>query len=383
MNEPKRHAIAVGNVFDGYTRHKDAAVVIEGSFIVGVVPQPELPEGLNVRKLSARTWLAPGFIDLQVNGGGDILFNNSPTPEAILTIAAAHRKHGTTALLPTFITDSSEKVGAAVAAAQSLMGNEPSILGIHLEGPFLSPEKAGVHDASLMRQPGPADLEMLCGVREGELLVTLAPERVPKGFIARLVQSGIHVSLGHSMATYDETHAAMAEGLHGFTHLFNAMRPLASREPGPIAAALESPSAWFGMIVDGLHVSPAMLRLALRGLARPILVTDAMPPVGGRRSKFDLYGTEIEVIGGRCARPDGTLAGSALDMATAVRNCVRLLQVPLEDALRFASRNPAEFIGLGHLLGALRRGYRADIVALDPDTFEVLGTWVAGMESAV
>ena len=172
----------------------------------------------------------------------------------------------------------------------------------------------------------------------------------------------------------------MAEGLSGFTHLFNAMRPLASREPGPIAAALESPNTWFGMIVDGIHVDPAMLRLALRGLGQPILVTDAMPPVGGRQSKFNLYGSEIQITGGRCSRSDGTLAGSALDMAAAVRNCVHMLQVPLDDALRFASRNPAEFIGLGHLLGGLRPGYRADVVALDAGAFDVLETWVAGKE---
>lgn len=380
MSEPKRHAIAAGHVFDGWTKHKDAAVVVEGSLIVGVVPQSELPSGLEVRKFPSEVWLVPGFIDLQVNGGGDVLFNNSPTPETILAIAAAHRKYGTTAFLPTFITDTSEKMAAAFAAVQSLAESEPGILGIHLEGPFLSPEKAGVHDASLMRQPGPADLQMLCGPRKGALLVTLAPERVPNGFIARLVQSGVRVSLGHSMATYDETLAAMTEGLSGFTHLFNAMRPLASREPGPIAAALESPNAWFGMIVDGFHVNPAMLRLALRGLGQPILVTDAMPPVGGRQSKFDLYGAEIQVIGGRCARSDGTLAGSALDMAAAVRNCVQMLEVSPEDALRFASRNPAEFIGLGHLLGGLRPGYRADVVALNPRTFDVLGTWVAGKE---
>ena len=382
MNEPKRHAIAAGHVFDGWTRHKDAAVVVEGSLIVGVVPQSELPLGLEVRKLPSEVWLAPGFIDLQVNGGGDVLFNNSPTPEAIRAIAAAHRKFGTTALLPTFITDTSEKMTVAFAAAQALVESEPGILGIHLEGPFLSPEKAGVHAASLMRQPGPADLAMLCGPRKGALLVTLAPERVPTGFIAGLVQSGVRVSLGHSIATYAETLAAMAEGLSGFTHLFNAMRPLASREPGPIAAALESPNAWFGMIVDGFHVNPAMLRLSLRGLGRPILVTDAMPPVGGRQSKFDLYGAEIQVIGGRCTTSDGTLAGSALHMAAAVRNCVHMLGVPLEDALRFASRNPAEFIGLGHLLGGLRPGYRADVVALDAGAFDVLETWVAGKESA-
>lgn len=382
MNELQRHAIAAGHVFDGWTRHKDAAVVVEGSLIVGVVPQSELPLGLEVRKLPSGVWLAPGFIDLQVNGGGDVLFNNSPTPEAILAIAAAHRKFGTTALLPTFITDTPEKMTVAFAAAQALVESEPGILGIHLEGPFLSPEKAGVHAASLMRQPSPADLEMLCGPRKGALLVTLAPERVPTGFIARLVQSGVRVSLGHSLATYAETLAAMAEGLSGFTHLFNAMRPLASREPGPIAAALESPNAWFGIIIDGFHVDPAMLRLSLRGLGRPILVTDAMPPVGGRQSKFDLYGGKIQVVGGRCTTSDGTLAGSALNMAAAVRNCVHMLGVPLEDALRFASRNPANFIGLGHLLGGLRPGYRADIVALDAGTLEVQGTWLAGKKSA-
>lgn len=180
------------------------------------------------------------------------------------------------------------------------------------------------------------------------------------------------------MATYEETCAATAQGLRGFTHLFNAMRPLTSREPGPVAVALEAPDVWFGIIVDGFHVNPVMLRIALRGFGRPMLVTDAMPPVGGSRPSFDLYGREIRLLGGRCLRTDGTLAGAALDMATAVRNCVNLLQVPLEDALRFASRNPAEFIGLGDMLGKLCPGYRADMVAFDPETITVLATWVAG-----
>jgi N-acetylglucosamine-6-phosphate deacetylase len=204
---------------------------------------------------------------------------------------------------------------------------------------------------------------------------------VPKGFVAQLTKAGRRVSLGHSMATYAETCAAMEEGLAGFTHLFNAVRPLQSREPGPIAAALESPAAWYGLIVDGWHVSPAMLRLALRGCGHPMLVTDAMAPVGGRESKFRLYGSEIEVSDGRCLRLDGTLAGAALDMASAVRNCVTLLQVPLTDALGFASRNPAEFIGLGHRLGRLAPGFRGDMVAIDPTAVAVRGTWVAGNES--
>jgi N-acetylglucosamine-6-phosphate deacetylase len=174
----------------------------------------------------------------------------------------------------------------------------------------------------------------------------------------------------------------MQEGLRGFTHLFNAMRPLASRDPGPIAAALESPEVWFGLIVDGVHVDPAVLRVALRGAGQPILVTDAMPPVGGRRSRFMLDGEEISVIDGRCTRADGTLAGAALDMASAVRNCVSLLAVPLETALRFASTNPANFLGLGHRLGRLAPDYRADMVAFNPADIEVIETWVAGNSSA-
>jgi N-acetylglucosamine-6-phosphate deacetylase len=223
---------------------------------------------------------------------------------------------------------------------------------------------------------------MLTASRKGAMLVTLAPERVPKGFIAQLAGAGIRISLGHSMATYDQTRAAIAEGLTGFTHLFNAMPPMLSRQPGPIAAALELPHLCYGLIVDGQHVDPATLRVALCGAGRPMLVTDAMPPVGGKQPGFRLYGDEITVSGGRCTRGDGTLAGSVLDMAKAVSNCVRLLGVPLEDALRYASKNPAHFIGLGHALGKLAPGFRADMVAFEPDKVEVIETWVAGSASS-
>src|SRR5262249_4738152 len=254
----------------------------------------------------------------------------------------------------------------------------PGVLGVHLEGPFLSSEKPGVHDTRQIRSPSADELAMLTAPRNGVLLVTLAPEVVPPGFIAKLVAAGIRVSLGHSMASYRQTRAAMAEGLTGFPHLFNTMRPMSSREGGPIAQALESPDAWYGLIVDGVHVDPAMLRLALRGIGHPVLVTDAMPPVGGSRAEFCLQGQTISVRNGRCLTDDGTLAGTVLDMAAAVRNCVRLLGVPLPDALRFASAHPAAFLGLEHMLGRLLRGYRADLVAFEPNEMTVLSTWVAG-----
>jgi N-acetylglucosamine-6-phosphate deacetylase len=378
MIEPALHAVVADHVFDGTAVHESAAVVMRGTRITQVVPRADVPRAISVRVLPEGAWLAPGFIDLQVNGGGDVLFNDQPTSEGVCTIAAAHRKFGTTSLLPTLITDSHEKVRLALDAASAVVGQEPSILGIHLEGPYLSPEKPGVHDARYIRQPAAGDISLLTAPRDGVLLVTLAPEVVPPGFIAQLVAAGVRVSLGHSMASYRQTRTAMAEGLRGFTHLFNAMRPLASREPGPIAQALESTDAWYGLIVDGVHVDPAMLRLALRGLGRPLLVTDAMPPIGGNRSSFTLHGENITVQDGRCLTDDGTLAGTVLDMATAVKNCIRLLGVPLTEALRLASANPAMSIGLEHMLGKLSPGYRADMVAFYPGDMTVLATWVAG-----
>jgi N-acetylglucosamine-6-phosphate deacetylase len=381
MSTTNRQAIAADYVFDGSVVHRDAAIVIDDARIVAVTPRRDVPAAISSRALPEGVWLAPGFIDIQVNGGGDVLFNDTPTLEGIRAIAAAHRRFGTTSLLPTLISDTAGKMKDALAAVQAAVTDESGVLGIHLEGPFLSPERPGVHDPHHFRKPTVEDDALILAPRPGVTVVTLAPERVPEGFVRQLAGAGVRVCLGHSMASYEETQAAMAEGLTGFTHLFNAMRPLESREPGPIAAALESSDAFFGMIVDGVHVDPAMLRLALRGAARPMLVTDAMPPVGGEQATFMLYGDEITVWNGRCLRSDGTLAGAALTMADAVRNCVEQLGVSLEEALRFASANPADFLGLGETLGRLAPGYRADIVAFVPDTIDVVETWVAGRDS--
>jgi len=377
MNGHARHAVSADYVFDGASLHRDAAVVIEGSHIVAIGSKAA-GRGLPSIALAPGIWLAPGFVDVQVNGGGDLLFNGAPTPETICAIAAAHRKFGTTGLLITLITDVPEKTPLAIAAVEDAMRSEPAVLGLHLEGPFISREKAGVHDPTLIRAPSDADLEMLTASREGALVVTLAPEEVPGRMIERLARSGVRVCLGHSNATYEKTRTAIESGISGFTHLFNAMRPMTSRQPGPIAAALETSTCSYGLIVDGIHVAPAMLRLALRGSGNPMLVTDAMPPVGGGRRAFMLYGDEIQVADGRCARRDGTLAGASLDMATAVRNCVTLLGIPLEHALRLAAANPGSFLGIN--VGRLSPGYRADMIALDPNKIAVLRTWVAGHE---
>jgi N-acetylglucosamine-6-phosphate deacetylase len=377
MTRPQRQAVAAETIFDGATVHHHAAVLIEGDRIAWLGPQAELPADVPVRTFPTGTWLAPGFIDVQVNGGGDVLFNDDPSPAGAVRIAAAHRRFGTIGLLPTLISDTPEKMRAALDAVRQVPTGS-GVLGVHLEGPFLSPERPGAHDPAMIRRPTARDLELILSSAPKTTLVTLAPEEVPAGFVSSLTRAGIRVALGHSMATYAEARTALTEGVTGFTHLFNAMRPLGSREPGPIAAALETSHVFFGMIADGAHVHSAMLRLALRGLARPMLVTDAMPPVGGRSQTFTLDGRQIEARGAACFLQDGTLAGTALDMATAVRNCVRLLDVPLPEALTFATAHPAKFMGLDNEVGHLAPGYRADMVAIDASDIRVLGTWLGG-----
>src|SRR6187455_1796240 len=257
MSTPKRHAVAADSVFDGITVRHNSAVVIEGKQIVGIASRRSLSDDMSVKDLPEGVWLAPGFIDVQVNGGGDRLFNNEPTPDAIAAIGAAHRQFGTTSF-----TDTDDKMKQAIAAVQAAMKTQPGVLGIHLEGPFLSKDKPGIHNPELIRAADAHHLKMLTSLKGGTTVVTLAPECVSGTFINELVNSGVKVSLGHSMASYEETKAAISDGLSGFTHLFNAMRPMASREPGPIAAALEAAGCWYGLIVDGEHVSVPMLKFA-------------------------------------------------------------------------------------------------------------------------
>ena len=374
----KRFAVVSDTVFDGAEIRRDCAVLVSGGRVEAVGTRGDLPADIEVHTIANGAWLAPGFIDVQVNGGGDVLFNDAPSVEGIAKIAAAHRRFGTTSLLPTLITDTDDKMHAARDAVAAAVGTVPGVLGIHFEGPFLSPDKSGVHDPMLMRMVEPWHRDLMTSLPNAAVLVTLAPECVPPEFIRTLTSKRVRVALGHSMATYEETKAAIRNGLSGFTHLFNAMRGLGARDPGPIAAALESAQCWIGLIVDGVHVSAPMLRLALRGLAAPMLVTDAMPSVGGTKASFALQGREVRAVDGRCVTVDGTLAGSHIDMASAVRNCVTLLGAPLEDALRFGSRAPAEFLGRGDTLGRIAPGYQADMVAFEPESVRVLSTWVGG-----
>jgi N-acetylglucosamine-6-phosphate deacetylase len=355
------------------------AVRVSGPRIAGVGPREEMTAGARVRDLEGAL-LLPGFIDTQVNGGAGLLFNDEPTAATIARIGAAHRRFGTTGFLPTLISDDLATVEAAVAAARRAIElGTPGVLGLHIEGPYLNETRRGIHLASKLRRTDETSFALLTSLGVGRTLVTLAPEVTSPELIDRLVRASVVVSAGHSDATYAEVRAALDRGLSGFTHMFNAMSPLTSREPGVVGAALEDQKAWCGIIVDGVHVDPVVLKLALR--LRPLdrfnLITDAMPCVGAAQTSFELQGATIQVRDGACFDESGTLAGSALDMAGAVRNAVRLLGLDLAQASRMASRNPAEFLGLDHELGRIAVGCFADMVLLDDD-LTVLDTWIHG-----
>jgi N-acetylglucosamine-6-phosphate deacetylase len=359
----------------------DLAVVIEDGRITALLSDaaPQLGSADEQIDLGGG-WLLPGFIDAQVNGGGGVLFNNTPDVDSLRTLAAAHRRFGTTGLLPTLISDDAQVMRRAIDATRAAIAQGvPGVLGIHLEGPYIAPARKGTHDANKFRVPDADEIAMAASLDNGVTLLTLAPERVPLESIRALVERGVIVAAGHTAASYEEARAGLDAGIRGFTHLYNAMSPLTGREPGAVGAALEDRDSWVGIIADGVHVHPASLRVALAAKPRGkvMLVTDAMPPVGADSPSYELYGEVITAVDGVVRNAAGSLAGSALDMATAVRNAVQLLGLPLEEAARMASRYPAQFLNLDDRLGEIAEGYQADLVLLD-DALQVRSTWIAG-----
>ena len=357
---------------------RDVSVVVEDRHIVAVLPG-EASRSAQAVDLQGG-YLVPGFIDTQVNGGGDVLFNDAPTVDGLRRIAAAHRRFGTTGMMPTLISDDVAVMRRAIdATSEAIAQGMPGILGIHLEGPYLAEARKGVHDPHKFHTPDAGELDLIASLGNGRTMVTLAPERFSTDTLRALAARGVIICAGHTAASYEQLRDAFAAGVRGVTHLFNAMTPLHSRDPGAVGAALEDADSWCGLIVDGFHVHDAALRVAIAAKPRGkmMLVTDAMPPVGGESEDFALYGVPMTCRNDKCTTADGTLAGSALDMASAVRNTVQRVGLSLVEACRMASTYPAEFLGLGGELGRIAPGYRADLVWLDPD-LQVRGTWIAG-----
>jgi N-acetylglucosamine-6-phosphate deacetylase len=376
-----RFALAGARIFDGEALHDGLAVVVRDGRIEALVRPAELGQGIERRTVSGL--LAPGFVDVQVNGGGGVLFNAERSVAGIRAIGAAHRRFGTTGFLPTFVSDTPARMAEAIAAArEAIAARVPGVVGIHLEGPFLNPARAGAHDASMLRRATEDDVAAIAGAADSmPVLLTVAPECVPPDVLRRLADSGVVLSAGHSEADAESASRAFGNGIRGVTHLFNAMPPMSARAPGLAGAALDADNVWCGIIADLHHVAPAMLRIAFmaKGAERTMLVTDAMPATGTDATSFEFGGRRITRSGGRLTTAEGTLAGADLDMARAVRNAVAALGLPLEAALRMASLTPATFLGLDRERGRIAPGYRADLVLLDDD-LHVTATWIEGME---
>jgi N-acetylglucosamine-6-phosphate deacetylase len=372
--------ISNARIFTGEALLENHALVIEDQLISCVMRRDRLPADLTTTLDLNGGLLIPGFTDLQVNGGGGVFFNDAPTVDSIRTIGAAHRHYGTTGFLPTLITTSYKIMREAIAAVdQAIREGVPGVLGIHLEGPFLNAERKGVHDASKFCPIDEEGIEIISSLQSGITLLTLAPELTDAATIKRIADAGIIVSAGHSSANYQQTRAALDAGVRGFTHLFNAMTPMQSREPGMVGAALEDEQSWFGIIADGIHSHPAAFRTAIR-TKRPggaVLVTDAMSTVGSLDKSFVLDGETIEAVDGRCATAAGTLAGSDLDMLSAVNNAANFAGIDWFEAVRMASSYPAHALGLDRQLGKIGPGYKANLLALDQDR-NITHSWIDG-----
>lgn len=376
-------------LFDGNRLRRDVLLRVQAGRVSAVQELRGAGEKADCLQLPEGSTLAPGLVDIQLNGGGGVLFNDDPTPQTIAAMAHAHRLQGTTALLPTLITDGREQMRRAIDAVREACQSVPGVLGIHLEGPFLQLARRGAHRADRIARFGDSDAHGADDLRllgalggAGRTLVTLAPECVPSGTVRALHERGVLVFAGHTEASYEQVQAALAEGLAGFTHLFNAMSQLGARTPGVVGAALLAPQAYAGLILDGhhlAHASVAVLRAA-RGMERVVLVSDAMPCAGTTATEFMLQGQRIRVEAGRCVDAAGTLAGAAITLVDAVRIGVTEYGLAPEQALASATRIPAELLGLSASHGVLQAGARADAVVLDASWRPIAvmqgGSWV-------
>ena len=374
---PAIFTISTPQLFDGSAMRGPACIGIANGLIDSVKFGDKFPQ--TTLALPPDTILAPGFIDVQVNGGGGVLLNDDPTPGGICRIVEAHRRAGTTGCLPTLITDRAEVLQQLAAIACEGV-KIPGVLGFHLEGPALNKARKGIHLDSEIRLPDARDLATMTSFgRCGRSVVTLAPECVPPSMIDALLKAGLRISVGHSDASAQQVRQAADQGVIGVTHLFNAMSQLTAREPGVVGAALDDERLFAGLICDALHVDPITLRIAIarKGRDHLMLVSDAMPLVGTDQTEFVLQGRKIRRDGDRLISADGTLAGAHLTMMQAVKTAVTRVGAELADALVMASRTPATFLGLQTELGSIAPGFRADLVAFDK-RFAVVESWVAG-----
>ena len=372
------YALTNCKVFTGSDVLEQHAVVIDGASIQTICPVTELPSEIKVIDLEGAN-LSPGFIDLQLNGCGGVMFNDEITADTLQIMHKANLKSGCTSFLPTLITSSDENMRQAIEAEREYQSTyQNQSLGIHLEGPYLNVMKKGIHSPSFIRESDDEMIDFICSNRDLVAKVTLAPEQNNLDHIRRLRDAGIVVSIGHTNATYAEARQGFDAGISFATHLFNAMTPMVGREPGVVGAIYDTEDVYAGIIVDGFHVDYANIRIAhkIKG-DKLVLVTDATAPAGAEMDHFIFVGKKVYYRDGKCIDENGTLGGSALTMIEAVKNSVECVGIALDEALRMATLYPARAIGVENKLGRIRQGMVANLTVFDRD-FNVHATVVNG-----
>lgn len=368
-----RYALTNCTLYTGHQVLQNHALVVEDANIVDLIPTAHLDP--NLPRLDGQGWaVAPGCIDLQLNGCGGVMFNDAITADTLDTMHRTNLQSGTTSFLPTLITTSDAAMKAAIALVTDYRRHHPQrVLGLHLEGPYLNPERSGIHNKTYVRSADGAMVSQLVEAGpEVVKLVTLAPEMVPPEYIQQLTRAGIVVAAGHTDASFEAALAGFEAGVGMVTHLFNAMSAWQGRSPGLVGAVFSRPDIYAGIIVDGHHVHYGSVGLAKTiKQDRLVLVSDATPPVGTTLESFVIGGQQVFYRNGKCISADGTLGGAALTLMEAVGNCVHQVGIPLAEALRMATLYPARAIGVDHCLGLLLAGYQANLTLFDPATFKV------------
>lgn len=372
------YALKNCRIYTGSDVLDNHAIIIDGDLIQNICLESELPEGIETHSLNGAN-VSPGFIDLQLNGCGGVMFNDQITADTIHVMHQANLKSGCTSFLPTLITSSDDDMKAAVSAARDYQSQyQNQSLGLHLEGPYLNVAKKGIHSIDYIRHSDDAMIQFICDNADVVTKVTLAPELTPEKHIKQLVDAGIIVAAGHTNSSYVEARKGFEAGITFATHLFNAMTPIAGREPGTVGAIYDTPDVYTGIIADGFHVDYANIRIAhkLKG-EKLVLVTDAVAPAGADMDHFIFVGKKVYYRDGKCVDENGTLGGSALTMIEAVQNSVEHVGIALDEALRMATLYPARAIGVDNKLGTIRKGLVANLTVFDRE-FHVKATVVNG-----
>ena len=375
-----KQALIGAQLFSGKEFFDNRALLIDGENIIDIINEHDVPKNFEIQKLNGGI-LSPGFIDLQVNGGGGKLFNNSPDKESLNTIIEAHQHFGTTSIMPTVISDSLNVLKKCTTTISEEIENNKSLLGVHIEGPFFNVKYRGVHQKQYINTINSDYLNLFESLKDFPVMLTLAPECISNKQLKHLKSLGFKILAGHTDASYDQLEEAIKYGLDGFTHLFNAMGQISAREPGVVGSALTFDNAAVSIIVDLHHVHPSLIQMAYKQKPQGKLffVSDSMATIHHGEPSFELYDEIVSESKGRIINSEGKLAGSSITQIDAIKNAYQSCNIPLDEALAMASRYPAEYLGVANYLGSLKSGYRADLTHFDLD-FQVQNVWVAGKQ---